>query len=604
MPLFVQRAQQANAHFVVDDETTTAVQQICQSVQGLPLGIELAAAWVRTLSCAEIAAKVNQSLAILSDQVDDHPHRHQSLQAVFDSSWRMLTTAEQDALLKLAVFQGGFERQAAQQVAGATLPLLAGLLDKSLLVRDETDGRYALLEVLRQLIQEKWTPQLKQTVRTAHCHYYAEFVAAGRLAASLAQEMDNVRLAWHTAVQHHPQWIPQFLDELHAVYRTSAWLQEGYDAWATATNKLLHSPQLVAKLQARQAELAISLGRFDEAKKLLESSLATIRPLNDKVELASVLYHLGRATFMNGDVQKSENFARESYHLYVQLDSPVGMAKTLRTQGSIASAKGQYDLATDYHMQSLAIYRQTDDGKALASTLNSLASNYCEIGNWQEALPLYEESLAMYRQINHLFHIAALLNNIGTVQVATKQFEQAEQNYQESAAICRQIGDGAGIAIALMNRGISALNQEDYARAEGYLLESIALYKDNSYPYMETIALQNMGVVAFHLQQYEAAEQYSLGAIRLALASEAMGLVANTLDNVARLRAHDGDYEAAMVLVAFVLHSDLSNQEAKDRTQQLEADLLPTMTAAQVERARENGRSLTLDAILAQISNL
>jgi tetratricopeptide (TPR) repeat protein len=197
-----------------------------------------------------------------------------------------------------------------------------------------------------------------------------------------------------------------------------------------------------------------------------------------------------------------------------------------------------------------------------------------------------------------------LLNNIGTVQVATKQFEQAEQNYQESAAICRQIGDGAGIAIALMNRGISALNQEDYARAEGYLLESIALYKDNSYPYMETIALQNMGVVAFHLQQYEAAEQYSLGAIRLALASEAMGLVANTLDNIARLRAHDGDYEAAMVLVAFVLHSDLSNQEAKDRTQQLEADLLPTMTAAQVERARENGRSLTLDAILAQISNL
>jgi predicted ATPase len=89
MPLFVQRAQQANAHFVVDDETTMAVQQICQSVEGLPLGIELAATWVRTLSCKEIAAEVNRSLAILADQAPARPERHHSLYAVFAYSWKL-----------------------------------------------------------------------------------------------------------------------------------------------------------------------------------------------------------------------------------------------------------------------------------------------------------------------------------------------------------------------------------------------------------------------------------------------------------------------------------------------------------------------------------
>jgi hypothetical protein len=135
--------------------------------------------------------------------------------------------------------------------------VLAGLLDKSLLVRDEADGRYALLDVLKQFIHEKWTPQWQQTILTAHCQYYAAFVAAGRLPASLAQEMNNVRLAWQTAVHDQPSAISQFLDGLYAVYRTSAWLQEGYDVFGTAVVHLSQSPPLVVKLQARQGGLAI-----------------------------------------------------------------------------------------------------------------------------------------------------------------------------------------------------------------------------------------------------------------------------------------------------------------------------------------------------------
>jgi hypothetical protein len=155
-----------------------------------------------------------------------------------------------------------------------------------------------------------------------------------------------------------------------------------------------------------------------------------------------------------------------------------------------------------------------------------------------------------------------------------------------------------------MNIGITHSHQKNYGRAEQYLLDSLATYSHINYPYMETIALQNISVVAYHLRQYEASESYSLTAVRLALEIEARGLAVNSLDNVARLQAHQGDYETAMMLVAFVLSSDLSNEEAKERVRQIEPGLLAAMTAEQIERARENGRATNLDTILTSIPNL
>src|SRR5207248_1748334 len=111
--------------------------------------IELAAAWVRMLSCAEIAQEIERNLDFLASSARNIPARHRSLRAAFEHSWHLLLPAEQRVLSKLSVFQGGFLREAAEQIAGASLTLLGSLMAKSLLRRPAT-GRYDLHELVRQ----------------------------------------------------------------------------------------------------------------------------------------------------------------------------------------------------------------------------------------------------------------------------------------------------------------------------------------------------------------------------------------------------------------------------------------------------------------------
>src|SRR5262249_43905290 len=132
------------------------VLRICQLVEGMPLAIELAAAWVRLLPCSQIAEKLASSLDFLASPLRNLPEGHRSLRAVFDHSWNFLSRAEQTGLAKLSVFRGGFDLEAAEEVGGASLSVLASLADKSLLHADGK-GQYAVHELLRQYAADQLT---------------------------------------------------------------------------------------------------------------------------------------------------------------------------------------------------------------------------------------------------------------------------------------------------------------------------------------------------------------------------------------------------------------------------------------------------------------
>src|SRR5690606_12761565 len=136
--LFLQRARQVHPGFSLTPANRAAIARICTLLDGMPLGIELAAAWVRALSVDEIAAEIAQGIDFLTLADRSAPARHRSLRAVFDHSWRLLPPEEQAVAARLAVFRDGFRREAAAAVAGARLPQLAALIDKSL-VRMTTD---------------------------------------------------------------------------------------------------------------------------------------------------------------------------------------------------------------------------------------------------------------------------------------------------------------------------------------------------------------------------------------------------------------------------------------------------------------------------------
>jgi predicted ATPase/tetratricopeptide (TPR) repeat protein len=215
--LFVQSARRAQPSFAPDPATLPALLRICGLVQGMPLGLELAAAWTPLLPLEEIAAEIARSADFLAAEWPDAPSRQRSMRAVFDWSWALLTEAEQQALRLLAVFRGGCTRQAAATIAGATLPLLSGLVQKSLLRRTDAGatsvGRYEVHELLRQFAAEQLerVPADRDAVQARHGAYYLDFVAAraGRLArdepraaaAEMRGELDNVRQAWTWAAE-------------------------------------------------------------------------------------------------------------------------------------------------------------------------------------------------------------------------------------------------------------------------------------------------------------------------------------------------------------------------------------------------------------------
>ena len=172
--LFGQRARQMQPSFQLSDNAE-AVTTICQRVEGMPLGLELAACWLRAMSCRQIAAHMG-SLDFLTSPLRNVPERHHSLRAVFEQSWRLLSEDERAVLTRLSVFRGGFDLPAAEQVAGATPLLLASLVDRAL-IRLNHSERYDIHELLRQFAAEK----LEQAGEADDCRQpaFALFRVAG-----------------------------------------------------------------------------------------------------------------------------------------------------------------------------------------------------------------------------------------------------------------------------------------------------------------------------------------------------------------------------------------------------------------------------------------
>jgi predicted ATPase/DNA-binding SARP family transcriptional activator len=259
---FIQTAQRIHPDFPAEAQLAD-VRRICQLVEGMPLAIELAAAWVRVLDCAEIAQEIEHNLDFLATNLRDLPERHRSLRAVFDHSWQLLSEAERAAFQRLSVFRGGFERGAATAVTNTQLPTLLALVDKSLL-RREGDGRYHIPEALRQFAAEK-RRAIESELKQEHAHYFAHFLQAREAAlkgsgqqkealAEIGVEIENVRQAWHWAVgQGMETAVVQAMESLFLYYEMRSLFQEGAEMFGEAG---------VVGVRSRSGRFLQRLGRY------------------------------------------------------------------------------------------------------------------------------------------------------------------------------------------------------------------------------------------------------------------------------------------------------------------------------------------------------
>ena len=247
--LFVQSAKQARADFTLDDNTR-AVTRICRLVGGMPLALELAASWLRVLSVDEIAAELGRGIDLLESSLRDLPARHHDVRRVFETSWQRLSAGEQTALCKLSVFQGGFTKEAAREVAEVSLPLLLALGNKSFL-RLEASGRFTQHPLMWQYVREKAEGEAESFSQTQeeHAGYFAAFMyerealhqsmAAKKVRAELEKDLANVRAAWFWAADHaREDLLNQTSEGLLELYSYARRYHEGEILFAYAVSRL------------------------------------------------------------------------------------------------------------------------------------------------------------------------------------------------------------------------------------------------------------------------------------------------------------------------------------------------------------------------------
>lgn len=511
--LFIQRAQQIAAGLTLSTADLPYVVRICQLVEGMPLGLELAASWLRLLSCAEIVAEIERSLDFLTTTVQNVPTRHRSLRAVFEHSWELLSGEEQRVFCQLAVFRGGFGREAATQVTGGALSLLARLADKSF-IRRTANGRYELHELMRQYAHEKlWlvsddivkaTKQrgvkvgLAQLVWQRHSSYYLNFVnrreallrgSTPRQAISeLRLEIDNIRQAWQWAMTEGKVeelglasgGLSRFYDltglfvEGERVFgQTTAYLQNYFLIADDEPNQAVQT--VIVKLQVEQVRLLIRRGLPEQAVRIIPQTVELAHQIQDARLEATAYLQWGEALFFHGEAKATELRVEQALRLARSVGLPDIEAEALRYLGIAVKEQGEYAKALSLYEQALACFRRLGDRRGESLVYNNLGILARSQGFFPEARSQYEQALKGFYEIGDSWGKGVVLNNLGYMLSDLGLYSQAQTIYQQGLQLCREIKDRWGESYFLDNLGNVLRAIGDYGPAQSCYYQSLQI---------------------------------------------------------------------------------------------------------------------------------
>ncbi len=495
--LFLQCARRTRSSFTPTPDDRVAIQHICRLVDGIPLGIELAAAWVHLLSCQEIAAEIERNLDFLATPARNVPERHRTMRAVFDHSWKLLSVEEQQVLRRLSIFRGSFTRAAATPVAEASLWVLAALVDKSLLWRNG-EGRYYLHERIRQYayrklhdsgeaepIHDRHLMAYLAVAEAAQAHLYGADYAAVCTELDTVHENLRAALAWGLQVAPSDLAQPQVQQRVLAGARLAGalsrfWHLQGYlhegRAHLLAALPLLRAwPGEEAAVQPVLAHVLYGAGDllgiledFNTATACLEESLALFRTLADSRQTVLVLQRLAEIGDSQGKLAAATVVAEESLALARTLQDVWLVARSLAILASLAHETGdQIEQGIAYGQEALGLLRQLQNRGDMVYLLNVLGQLACTQQTPDAATRLLREALSLTQAevTMNLGGQAWTLRNLGWALYLCGDYGEAAACYRQSLQLRRQMQQPVGVAWALEGLAEVAVASHDWARA-------------------------------------------------------------------------------------------------------------------------------------------
>ncbi|MFT3890064.1 MAG: helix-turn-helix domain-containing protein [Anaerolineales bacterium] len=581
---FLQRAKQARAGFTLTEEDRSVLLRICQLVQGLPLALELAASWVRTLSCREIAGEIERGLSFLAVTARDIPERHRSITAVFDHSWKLLSPEEQRVLRQLSVFRGGFTREAAEQIAGANLALISSLVNKSLVQYNNVHvGRLDLHELIRQYAAMRLGENAaeERTTRERHSQYYLSLLQKQEpglrskqqkeALALLTADIDNLRIAWDTAISYEAvELLRRASGPLYYVYELLQYFREAETAYQRAADML--RTRLATNITGEDAYLKAAL-----ADMLNYQAFFNLRPGNNREAL---------------------ELFRASIALLEPLDEPYSLAFALSHSGIVHWATGNFEKAAKELGQGLEISRTLPHPWLKGLSMGLLGGVVHDMGRYEEAYGLLSESMAIFRTMSDPYFILL----IGSYYTRTAQvlghLSETEAVLREGLQIARENGNRWSIGLALERLGGFAQVTGNHAEARQLLEESLVLLREVGDRWSLSWALHAMSQVMSACHEEQEAEGYAVEAIRVAIEAGNHPSALNALVTLAFIHAGQGRNNSALEMLLFVKAHPSSTQDAKDRAEGLRLELENKLTADELAAVQSRASSNTFNTFL------
>jgi predicted ATPase/class 3 adenylate cyclase len=579
--LFIDRAVAVQPGFAVTNSNAPAVAEVCHRLDGIPLAIELAAARVRVLPVEQIATRLNDRFRLLTGGSRTALPRQQTLRALIDWSYDLLTVPERTLLQRVSVFAGGWTLEAAEAVGSGNgieewevLDLLTGLVDKSLVLYEERDGqgRYRLLETVRQYGRERLVESGEaETVRERHVVFFLHLAGAKapdfvRIERGLTKEQadrlevehDNFRAAleWSDAaasLPERPSGDPALTLVRLATALGAFWILRGY--WTEGYHWLMRAAEATAKPDNTQDD----------------SERTKLRALT--------LLWCGRLTQYRGFWEQARLPLQEALSLFRRLGDGRGAAAALLELGW--EPPGQLEVMEE----SLDHFRRLGDRAGVGLALDRLSVRSYDQRHYLRARQLAEEGTAVERELGRTVGLAYLLNCAGLAADGLGEMEQARAFFQQSLEIHQELGNKYGMAVGLANLGRTYRPERDLERARDMTSDGLTLARELGRRADIAHLLLNVGEIAAALGDPDAARHHLDEAWSIGHDLGDTDLILPSLLQLAAVAREEGDPHTTHRLLAEGLNVAREAQDDAGLARALEGFAALALTRQQAERA-------------------
>lgn len=456
---FVTHLRKQSPDFQLTEENRPLIARVCKFSGGMPLALQMAAAWYSLMPLEELVERVERNLGMMVLQ-DHTPHkspRQQTIRATFKTLWDILTEEEQNTLTRLAIFPSVFSADAARKITSISIFLLDGLVQRALLWR-LPNQRYQSHPLWQQFLHEQVSPAILQDLKKAFIRYYAAF--SKRLADhwmhvprqtsqdAVALELDNLRQAWRWALESQDfAHVDEMLFLLHHYYEHNGWFQEAY---TTFTNLLAFlDPTLHEESSSVHHRLyghtllmiglyTYHLGLYDESLCSLQRSKAVLDVHGTKEDAWRLQESLGMLYRARGEYELGFASIQESKRLAEEIGNPPFLADSLSNLAILHYSTGKMYQAEKYFREALEIYRRENDEVRITAMLNNLGNVAYEHGNYEQARLYLISCLEMAEKSEGQTLLAAVLDSLGKVFIAMGDYEQAWAYLHRGLYICKK----------------------------------------------------------------------------------------------------------------------------------------------------------------------